>query len=107
MRKWGDPILKTKARSVDRFDDALREQVQRMGVLMNDGLGIGLAATQVGILNRVLVYRVQHDGPIAALVNPELEWHSGDEEIAPEGCLEPAAGACRRRAARARAGHRP
>lgn len=87
VRKWGDPILKTKARSVDRFDDALREQVQRMGVLMNDGLGIGLAATQVGILNRVLVYRVQHDGPIAALVNPELEWHSGDEEIAPEGCL--------------------
>jgi peptide deformylase len=87
VRKWGDPILKTKARSVERFDPALSEQIERMSVLMNDGLGIGLAATQIGVLNRVLVYRVQHDGPIWALVNPQLEWHSKEEEIAPEGCL--------------------
>jgi peptide deformylase len=87
VRKFGDPILKTKARPVERFDGALRDEIERMGVLMNDALGIGLAATQVGVLHRVLVYRVQHDAPIAALVNPEVEWASSDEEIAEEGCL--------------------
>ena len=58
-----------------------------MGVLMNDALGIGLAATQIGVLHRVLVYRVQPDSPVSALINPELEWTSSDEEIAEEGCL--------------------
>jgi peptide deformylase len=87
VRKFGDPVLKTKARRVERFDDALRQEVDRMGVLMNDALGIGLAATQIGVLHRVLVYRVQPDSPVSALINPELEWTSSDEEIAEEGCL--------------------
>ena len=87
VRKFGDPILKTKARPVERFDDALRQEIERMGRLMADALGIGLAATQVGTLHRVLVYRVQPDAPVAALVNPELEWSSSEEEIAEEGCL--------------------
>ena len=50
-----------------------------MGALMNDALGIGLAATQVGVLHRVLVYRVEHDSPVNALVNPVLEW-SGERQ---------------------------
>jgi peptide deformylase len=87
VRKLGDPILKTKARPVERFDDELREEVERMGVLMHDALGIGLAAPQVGIAHRVLVYRVEPDSPVVALVNPEIEWSSRDEEISEEGCL--------------------
>jgi peptide deformylase len=87
VRKFGDPILKTRARPVERFDDALRSEIGRMGDLMHDALGIGLAATQVGVLHRVLVYRVQSDAPVSALVNPELEWSSSEEEIAEEGCL--------------------
>jgi peptide deformylase len=87
VRKLGDPILKTKARPVERFDDELRHEVMRMGVLMHDALGIGLAAPQVGIAHRVLVYRVEPDSPIVALVNPEIEWSSRDEEISEEGCL--------------------
>ncbi len=87
VRKFGDPILKTKARKVARFDDALRAEIERMGQLMSDALGIGLAATQVGVLHRVLVYRVQPDAPVNALINPELQWKSSDEEIAEEGCL--------------------
>ncbi len=87
VRKFGDPVLKTKARPVERFDDALREEVERMGHLMNDALGIGLAATQVGVLHRVLVYRVQSDAAVSALVNPELQWSSSEEEISEEGCL--------------------
>jgi peptide deformylase len=87
VRKWGDPVLKEKARPVERFDDTLRGEIARMGELMHDALGIGLAATQVGVLHRVLVYRVQPQAPVSALVNPKVEWRSGDEEIAEEGCL--------------------
>ena len=87
VRKLGDPILKTKARMVERFDDELRDEVMRMAALMNDALGIGLAAPQVGISHRVLVYRVEPDSPTVALVNPKIEWSSRDEEILEEGCL--------------------
>ncbi len=87
VRKFGDPVLKTRARQVDRFDEALRSEVERMGELMGDALGVGLAATQVGVLHRVLVYRVQHQAPVAALVNPEVEWTGRELETMEEGCL--------------------
>lgn len=87
VRKFGDPVLKTKARPVERFDDALRDEVRRMGMLMDNALGIGLAATQVGVLHRLLVYRVQSGAPLAALANPVIEWSSKEEEVAEEGCL--------------------
>ena len=48
IRSFGDPVLRTKARPIERFDDALREEVARMGQLMDDAIGVGLAATQVG-----------------------------------------------------------
>jgi len=87
IRKFGDPVLRTRARPVDRFDDALRDEIARMGELMGDALGVGLAATQVGVLNRVLVYRVQQQAPVSALVNPEIEWSGDGQEAAEEGCL--------------------
>ena len=87
VRQFGDPILKTKARPVEVFDAALRSEAERMGSLMDDALGVGLAATQVGVLHRLLVYRAQSDGPLGVLVNPQLEWSSKEEEIAEEGCL--------------------
>jgi peptide deformylase len=87
VRKFGDPVLRTAARRVERFDDELRDELARMGALMHDAYGIGLAATQVGILHRVLVYRVESDSPVNALINPELEWSSKDKEWAEEGCL--------------------
>jgi peptide deformylase len=87
VRKFGDPVLRTQARPVAEFDEALRSEVERMGELMGDALGVGLAATQVGVLNRVLVYRVQQQAPVAALINPEIEWAGKDAEIIEEGCL--------------------
>jgi peptide deformylase len=87
VRKYGDPVLKSRALPVERFDDGLREEIRRMGDLMNDALGIGLAATQLGVMHRVLVYRVDPDAPVAAVVNPVLEWSSRDEEALEEGCL--------------------
>jgi peptide deformylase len=87
VRKFGDPVLRTRARPVDRFDDALREEVARMGMLMNDAIGVGLAATQVGVLHRLLVYRVHQQSPVSALVNPEIEWAGSELETLEEGCL--------------------
>jgi len=87
VRQLGDPVLRTKARPVERFDGTLREEVLRMQTLMHDALGLGLAAPQVGVSHRLLVYRVEPDSPIVALVNPEVRWSSRDEEISEEGCL--------------------
>jgi peptide deformylase len=87
VRKLGDPVLRTRALAVEEFDDSLRDEVRRMAILMEDALGIGLAAPQVGISHRVLVYRVEPESPVIALVNPQIEWTSRDEEISEEGCL--------------------
>src|SRR5919201_5819871 len=87
IRRLGDPVLKSRATPVDQFDDALRAQVARMGGLMNDALGVGLAAPQIGLSQRLLVYRVGQDAPLIALVNPEIEWSSREQEPAEEGCL--------------------
>jgi peptide deformylase len=87
VRKFGDPSLRTRARQIDRFDEALRDEVRRMAAIMDGALGVGLAATQLGVLHRVLVYRVPPAPEAAALINPEIEWSSRDEEIAEEGCL--------------------
>ena len=87
VRRFGDPVLKSRATPVDRFDDGLQAQVARMGGLMADSMGVGLAAPQLGLSARVLVYRVGPDAPLVALVNPDLEWTSSDEETMEEGCL--------------------
>jgi peptide deformylase len=87
IRRLGDPVLKSSATPVDRFDDSLRKQVSRMAGIMGDAFGVGLAAPQLGISQRLLVYRVGPDAPVVALANPELEWASRDEEILDEGCL--------------------
>ena len=87
IRKWGDPVLKSRATPVDRFDETLLQQVQRMAGIMRDAIGVGLAAPQLGISQRVLVYRIGSEAPLIALVNPELEWHSEDVETLEEGCL--------------------
>ena len=87
VRKFGDPVLRTKALPITVFDDGLLAEVRYMGALMNDAMGIGLAATQVGALRRLLVYRVEPDSPVNAIVNPEIEWSSKDEDWLEEGCL--------------------
>jgi peptide deformylase len=87
IRTFGDPSLRSKALEVTRFDEALTEELRRMGQLMDDAIGLGLAATQVGVMHRALVYRVGIDAPLVAVVNPALEWSSQEQEAAEEGCL--------------------
>lgn len=85
--KFGDPVLKSKASPVAGFGPDLRAEVERMYAVMRDGLGVGLAATQLGVLRRLLVFHAGPDGEPSALVNPEVEWLSEETAVAEEGCL--------------------
>jgi peptide deformylase len=87
VRIFGDPVLRARALPVERFDDELRAEAARMAGIMHDALGVGLAATQLGVMHRLLVYRVGADAPLAVLVNPRLEWVSDEVEPLEEGCL--------------------
>jgi peptide deformylase len=87
VRTFGDPVLKARAVAVERFDETLQAEVARMAGIMGDAVGIGLAATQLGVMHRVLVYKVGEDGPLAVLVNPELRWAGAEVEEREEGCL--------------------
>jgi peptide deformylase len=85
--KFGDPVLKSKASPVTTFGPELRAEVERMIAIMRDGMGVGLAATQLGVLRRLLVFQAGPDGEATALINPEVEWLSAEATIAEEGCL--------------------
>jgi peptide deformylase len=85
--KFGDPVLKSKASPVTEFGPELRAEVERMVAIMRDGMGVGLAATQLGVLRRLLVFQANAAGEPTAFVNPEIEWVSDDVVVAEEGCL--------------------
>ena len=87
VRKYGDPVLRERARPVEAVDAVVQDQIREMTRLLEDAMEAGLAATQLGVLNRVFVYRADLDAPIRALVNPELEWTSEDTDVGEEGCL--------------------
>jgi peptide deformylase len=86
IRQWPDAALRMQARPVEEFDDDLRSLVERMKLLMRDANGIGLAATQVGILRRVFVFQPEED-EVLAVVNPEIVERSDETDVADEGCL--------------------
>jgi peptide deformylase len=85
--KFGDPVLRSAASPVSEFDDRLAQEAERMIGLMRDAIGVGLAATQLGLLRRMLVFQVGHEAEPTVLVNPEIEWRSDDAAAAEEGCL--------------------
>jgi peptide deformylase len=87
IRQYPDAALKMEARPVELFDEQLVKLVDRMKRLMVDANGIGLAATQVGVLQRVFVFQVDPDEGPAAVVNPELVDVSEVTEVGDEGCL--------------------
>jgi peptide deformylase len=87
IRQYPDPALRMRANEVQDVGDAVAELVERMTGLMQEARGVGLAAPQVGVLRRVLVYQVADEGPVVALVNPRLTGSSEEEETVDEGCL--------------------
>jgi peptide deformylase len=89
-----DPVLKKKAKTVTKFDDKLQQLVDDMVETMREAPGVGLAAPQVGILERVIVVEYPEDEEddeaeprLYVVINPEITRASADTEIAPEGCL--------------------
>ncbi len=86
IRQYPDPVLRMKAPSVEKFDDDLKRLVTRMGELMKDANGVGLAATQVGVLRRVFVFAPEED-EVAVLVNPEIVRRGDESDTDDEGCL--------------------
>jgi peptide deformylase len=86
IRQYGDPALRLVAHEVVDFDDDLRRLVERMTELMHDAQGVGLAATQVGVLRRLFVFEPDEDGP-RAIVNPTILERSEETVADDEGCL--------------------
>jgi peptide deformylase len=86
IRQYPDAALKMPARPVEQFDEQLVKLAERMKQLMHDANGIGLAATQVGVLQRLFVFQPE-DADAVAVVNPELQDVSEETEVADEGCL--------------------
>lgn len=86
IRQYPDPALRLRAHDVTDFDGALRQLVERMKELVQDANGVGLAATQVGVLQRVFVFRPEEDS-VAAVVNPELSAKESETEVDDEACL--------------------
>ncbi len=87
IRQYPDPALRMQALEVDEADEAVADLVERMTRLMQEARGVGLAAPQVGVLRRVLVYQTDDEEPVVALVNPRLTGSSEERESVDEGCL--------------------
>ena len=86
IRQYPDVALRMTARPVEDFDDELRSLTERMERLMTDALGIGLAATQVGIIRRLFIFQPNEDD-VAVVINPEIVERSEETSVADEGCL--------------------
>ena len=85
--RYPDPRLHTRAAPVLKVDDNIRKLVADMAETMYEAPGIGLAATQVDVHQRVVVIDVSEDNSaLLALVNPEIISRSG-EQVCEEGCL--------------------
>ena len=87
MRQYGDPVLRSAASDVTEFGPELAAEADRMVAIMRDAMGVGLAATQLGVLRRLLVFQAGPDARPTAIANPRIEWLSGDLATAEEGCL--------------------
>ena len=87
VRQYPDTVLRMRANEVTEFGDALRQLVDRMGRLMQEAQGVGLAATQVGVLQRVFVYQPAEEALVTALVNPRIVESSEERASAAEGCI--------------------
>jgi peptide deformylase len=87
IRQYPDAVLRMRAREVETFDDDLARLAEKMIHLMHEARGVGLAATQVGVLQRLFVFHGNDDEEATAIVNPEITRHSKETDVLDEGCL--------------------
>ncbi len=83
IRQYGDPVLRMRANEIEAFDAELERLSERMLLLMHDADGVGLAATQVGILRRLFVFN--DDGEDRVVVNPVLAATAKETDLDEEG----------------------
>ena len=86
LRTLPDPVLRQKARRVSKIDDSLQKLIDDMIDTMRDASGVGLAANQVGVLQRVVVIEMPEEEQVRVLINPEITRREG-ERVVEEGCL--------------------
>jgi peptide deformylase len=87
VRTFGDPVLKSRASDITDFGPELGDEAERMVAIMRGALGVGLAATQLGVMRRMLVFQAGADATPTTVINPEVEWLSDETATAEEGCL--------------------
>ena len=87
IRQYPDTVLRMRAREVEQFDGDLARLAARMAHLMHDARGVGLAATQVGVLQRLFVFQRADDEEATTVVNPVITSRSPETATAEEGCL--------------------
>jgi peptide deformylase len=87
VRQYPDPVLRMRANDVQEFDDDLRQLAERMTGLMVGAAGVGLAANQVGVLQRMFIFQPTAEEEPRAMVNPEIVERSDETEPDDEGCL--------------------
>jgi peptide deformylase len=87
IRQYPDAVLRMRAREVESFDDDLARLVAKMSRLMHDARGVGLAATQIGVLQRLFVFQKEGEEEPIAVVNPDIVERSSQTEVLDEGCL--------------------
>jgi peptide deformylase len=87
VRTFGDSVLRSRASEITEFGSELEREAEHMVRLMRDAMGVGLAATQLGAMRRLLVFQAGPDAAATAVINPVLEWTSDELATAEEGCL--------------------
>ncbi len=85
IRTWGDPVLRQPTRPVERVTRVHRRLIEDMIETMHAAPGVGLAAPQVGVSERIFVW--EHEGEAGAVINPTVVSLAGDSIDDEEGCL--------------------
>ena len=87
IRQYPDPVLRMRAREVEEFDGDLEGLAERLRHLLREANGLGLAATQIGVLRRVFAFLPDPEGEPVVIVNPTFTATSEERESDTEGCL--------------------
>ena len=87
IRQYPDPVLRMRAREVEEFDGDLGNLVERLTHLLKEANGLGLAATQIGVLRRVFAFLPDTEQAPVIVVNPSFAATSEESESDTEGCL--------------------
>lgn len=85
VRTFGDPVLREKTRPVEKITPEIKSLIHEMTKTMYEQKGVGLAATQIGVIDRIAV--IDPGDNLRVLINPEIVWKNKKKVVEEEGCL--------------------